>query len=199
MKNVEISTEERILASAEKVFTEKGYAASRMRGIAEEAGINAALLNYYFRSKERLFQEVLNRKAVQLCGILMPIFTDETSSLENKTRQIADVYIDLLLENPSLPLFVISEMKKNDFEFFNSFPLKELLNNSVIINQLKEANPNINPLQFLLNLLSMCVSPAIAKFVFSNFGLMNELEFEQFMEERKKLIPKWFNAIITTN
>jgi len=69
----------------------------------------------------------------------------------------------------------------------------------MIINQLKEANPNINPLQFLLNLLSMCIFPTIAKFVFSNFGLMNELEFEQFMEERKKLIPKWFNAIITTN
>ena len=55
----DISTEEKILISASKVFTEKGFSGTRTRDIAEEAGINLALLNYYFRSKEKLFEQVM--------------------------------------------------------------------------------------------------------------------------------------------
>ena len=53
------STEEKIKAAARKVFTRKGFAATRTRDISEEAGINLALLNYYFRSKEKLFDLVM--------------------------------------------------------------------------------------------------------------------------------------------
>ena len=54
----DLSTEQKIKNAARKVFTEKGYAATRTRDIAEAAGINLALLNYYFRSKQKLFEEV---------------------------------------------------------------------------------------------------------------------------------------------
>ncbi|MDR3272445.1 MAG: TetR/AcrR family transcriptional regulator [Flavobacteriaceae bacterium] len=194
MNEIGISTEEKIIFAAEKVFTEKGYAASRTRNIAEKAGINAALLNYYFRSKEKLFQKVMNRKALLLCENLLPIFTDENTSLKRKVEQIVDVYIDLLSENPNLPLFVIGEIQKNDFGFFNSFPLKEILGNSNIINQLKEIDSKINPLHFLMNLLSMCVFPFIAKPILTNFSLMNDTEFQTFVNQRKQLIPKWFEV-----
>ena len=54
-----ITTEEKIIRAADKIFTQKGYAATRTREIAEEAGTNLALLNYYFGSKEKLFRNVL--------------------------------------------------------------------------------------------------------------------------------------------
>ena len=60
-KEPNLSTEEKIKAAARKVFMEKGYGASRTRDIAEEAGINLALLNYYFRSKEKLFNEIIQK------------------------------------------------------------------------------------------------------------------------------------------
>ena len=53
---IEKSTEEKILAAAKKVFVLKGMAGARMQDIADEAGINKALLHYYFRSKEKLFE-----------------------------------------------------------------------------------------------------------------------------------------------
>ena len=70
MTEKEISTEEKILEAASKVFTEKGFAGTRTRDIAEHAGINLALLNYYFRSKEKLFEQVMKAKCqiIELSG-----------------------------------------------------------------------------------------------------------------------------------
>ena len=73
MEQNEVTTEDKILSAASKVFTEKGFAGTRTRDIAEEAGINLALLNYYFRSKEKLFQQVMKLKIVLLFGKILPI------------------------------------------------------------------------------------------------------------------------------
>ncbi|MGN6539204.1 MAG: TetR/AcrR family transcriptional regulator, partial [Ginsengibacter sp.] len=78
------STEEKIKEAARKVFMEKGFAATRTRDIAEESGINLALLNYYFRSKEKLFHEVMSEKIQQFFGVLFPIINDSSTKLETK-------------------------------------------------------------------------------------------------------------------
>ena len=70
----DISTEEKIRAAARKIFTQKGFAATRTRDIAEEAGINLALLNYYFRSKEKLFEQIMIEKVQYLCHTLVPLY-----------------------------------------------------------------------------------------------------------------------------
>ena len=106
-KKADISTEEKIKEAARKVFTQKGYAATRTRDIAEEAGINLALLNYYFRSKEKLFEIVILEKMQILLGKLGPALMDERTSLEQKVEQIAEHYIDALIANPDIPLFVL--------------------------------------------------------------------------------------------
>ena len=74
----EQTTEEKILEAASEVFTEKGFAGTRTRDIAEKAGINLALLNYYFRSKEKLFEQVMKIKVVLLFGKIFPILTQIT-------------------------------------------------------------------------------------------------------------------------
>src|SRR6476620_8054618 len=105
------NAEEKILAAARKVFLEKGFAATRTRDIAEEAGINLALLNYYFRSKEKLFQLVMIEKVQLMFGVLLPIINNGELELETKVERIVENYIKLLSENPDLPLFVLSELK----------------------------------------------------------------------------------------
>src|ERR1700712_323657 len=100
----DISTEEKIKEAARNIFTRKGYSATRTRDIAEEAGLNLALLNYYFRSKEKLFEIVMLEKMQKYFGVLAPVLNDASTSLENKVETIASKYIDLVIENPDLPL-----------------------------------------------------------------------------------------------
>src|SRR3954468_13817719 len=93
---VDSSTEEKIKNAARSVFHKKGFAATRTRDIAEAAGINLALLNYYFRSKEKLFNLIMMETFSGFIKSIIIIFNDETTSLENKVETIASAYIDLL-------------------------------------------------------------------------------------------------------
>src|SRR6187402_682594 len=90
------STEEKIKNAARTVFHKKGYAATRTRDIAEESGINLALLNYYFRSKEKLFELVMMEKLQKLFGSLAPVLNDTSLDIEAKITLIANNYIDML-------------------------------------------------------------------------------------------------------
>jgi AcrR family transcriptional regulator len=192
----ELTTEEKILLSASKVFTEKGFAGTRTRDIAEEAGINLALLNYYFRSKEKLFEQVMKVKMVLLFGQIVPILTNEKTNLEEKIDLVSNKYFEILSKNPNLPLFVLSEMQKKNSEVKSIISVNKIFKNSVILKQIKERKPELNPSHFLINFLSMTIFPFITKPVFNTFDLMNETEFQQFVEERKRLVPIWIKTLL---
>lgn len=195
-KKIDASTEEKIIEAARKVFTEKGYAATRTRDIAEEAGLNLALLNYYFRSKEKLFSLVMAEKIGQLFGVIAPIVNDDKTSLQEKIELIVPAYLNVLLQNPGLPLFVLSEIRNNPENFSNRVQAGKILTQSILVKQLLEKQPNVNPLQFILNLLGMCIFPFVTKPVFEASGLLNNASFNQLIEERKTLIVKWVNLML---
>src|SRR5690606_26669343 len=89
-KNLDTSTEEKIIKAASKVFTQKGYVATRTRDIAEEAGINLALLNYYFRSKEKLFQLIMAEKLQLLFSVILPIVNNDDLTLDEKIETLVE-------------------------------------------------------------------------------------------------------------
>ena len=192
----EQTTEEKILEAASEVFTEKGFSGTRTRDIAEKAGINLALLNYYFRSKEKLFEQVMKIKVVLLFGKIFPILSNEKTSLEEKIDLVSNKYFEILSKNPNLPLFVLSEMQKKNSEVKSIIPVNKIFKNSVILKQIKERKPELNPSHFLINFLSMTIFPFITKPVFNTFDLMNETEFQQFVEERKRLVPIWIKTLL---
>ncbi len=196
MSENEISTEDKILLAASEVFTEKGFAGARTRDIADEAGINLALLNYYFRSKEKLFDQVMKVKIVLLFGKIIPIISNEKTTIEEKIDLASEKYFEILSKNPNLPLFVISEIQKKNSDIKSILPVEKILMNSVIIQQIKEKNPELNPFHFLLNFLGMTVFPFLARPVFQNFHIMNDAEFQKFVEERKTLVPQWIKLIL---
>jgi len=196
MTEKELSTEEKILISASKVFTEKGFSGTRTRDIAEEAGINLALLNYYFRSKEKLFDQVMKAKIVLLFGQILPIITDEKTTLEEKIDLTTEKYINILSKNPNLPVFVISEIQKKNSELTSIIPIRKVFNNSSLIKQIKEKRPDLNPLHFLVTFLGMTIFPFVAKPVFNAFQIIKDDEFQQFIEERRKLIPVWVKTLL---
>lgn len=190
------STEEKIKEAARKVFTQKGYSATRTRDIAEAADINLALLNYYFRSKQKLFEIIMVEKMQKFFGVLMPVLYDQASSLESKIDFISANYVELILANPDLPFFILSEARNNPELIFKVAQKKDFLKNSVFIKQIREANPALNPYHILINLLAMCVFPFVMKPIFLKMTGMEERIFIQMMKERKSLIPKWVNGII---
>jgi len=103
-ENLDATTEEKIKEAARVVFHKKGFAATRTRDIAEEAGINLALLNYYFRSKGRLFEIIMLETVSGFIQTMALALNDEETTLEEKIRRIASAYIDLIGKEPDLPI-----------------------------------------------------------------------------------------------
>lgn len=194
----DLSTEEKIKEAARKVFTQKGYAATRTRDIAEEAGLNLALLNYYFRSKEKLFGLIMAEKMQQFFGFMVPVINDTTTTLQRKVEMIASGYASLLTENPDLPFFILSEIRSNPEYFMKITGKGNFLTKSVLINQIRDKAPGRNPFHFLINLLGMCVFPFIMNPVLQKMGAVDEKAFAKMIKERKTLIPAWIKTMLAS-
>lgn len=195
MPGLDKSTEEKIKEAARVVFTRKGFAATRTRDIAEEAGINLSLLNYYFRSKEKLFHQVIMEKVQQIFGVLFPILNNEALTLDEKIDRIVENYINLLSQNPDLPIFVFSELK-NHPQLFEGKVSVNLVGDSSFVRQLKERRPDINPVQFIVSLFGLTVFPFLAKPMMYATQMANDEVFGLLMEQRRTLVPKWIKAIL---
>ena len=198
------STEERIKEAARRVFTQKGYAATRTRDIAEESGLNLALINYYFRSKEKLFDIIIVEHLQLFIHNVMGIVNDPKTTLQEKVETLISHYIDMLIKNPHIPIFVLNEINTNPEKLIEKLGFEKMQReNLYIVKQWKELavarkKPAINPIHIVMNVLSMTIFPFIASPLLRNRTGMSLEEFNKLMEERKKLIPIWINAIINS-
>lgn len=194
------STEEKIKEAARKVFTQKGYAATRTRDIAEESGLNLALINYYFRSKEKLFDLIMTEEIGGFAGRVIAIINNEQTSFYEKVAAIADNYIDFLIDHPGVPLFIINTMNNDPEQFFSKIGLQDHKKPPVIIMQLMEIlmkeKKDVHPMSIMINLMGMVVFPFLATPIAQKIIQMNKEELIVNMEQRKKLIPIWMKAII---
>ena len=196
-----MTTEERIKAAARKVFHQKGYAGTRTRDIAEEAGINHAMVNYYFRSKEKLFGIVMLETMTFFFKGVSTILNNENTSLEEKIEQVVANYIDLLLEEPELPTFMFNEVRTNPEPFVANTPILQALEHSVLALQYAEAvaqgritEPNL--IHTVLNVISLVIFPFIAQPIFTALSRTDKEAYKALMLERKKLIPQWIKAML---
>ncbi len=193
------STEEKIKNAARIVFHKKGFAATRTRDIAEEAGINLALLNYYFRSKEKLFDIVMFETMQHFFKSIAVVVNNEQTSLATKIDVIVANYIDMLITNPNIPLFLLNELKMQPDELVKKMGMREVLMNSNFIKQFQQGVKDgkitpIHPLHFFVNIISITVFPFVASPIIKGLGDLSQQQFEALMQERKTLIPKWINA-----
>ena len=154
--NKELSSEEKIIEAARKLSTQKGFAATKTRDIAEEADSKLALLNYYFRCKQNLFQIFIEKEFEELFGIITPILSNKEISLEEKIETLVSSYTKLLLGNPDLPFFVLSEIKGNDFIAKRVKQNAEILSQPIIENQLREGGYRVSAFNFIMNVQSLC-------------------------------------------
>ncbi|MBK7097531.1 MAG: TetR/AcrR family transcriptional regulator [Sphingobacteriales bacterium] len=192
----DLSTEQKIKDAAAIVFQKKGFAATRTRDIAEEAGLNLALINYYYRSKKNLFDIIMEEKLSTFFRTFIPFILSEGKTPEEKIKRISKDYISLLLENPDLPLFVLNAIHTNPEHFTKIVYGAEQIQHSPLVAQLKKLNPKAKFEQFFLNIMALCVFPFIMKPAISHLSDILSKDFENLMKERIEMIPKWMDAMI---
>ncbi len=196
------STEEKIKEAARRVFTKKGYAATRTRDIAEESGFNLALINYYFRSKEKLFDIIMLEHLQIFIHSVMGIVNDPETTLQEKMEILISHYIDMLIKNPDIPLFVLSEINANPVKLISKLGFNKVQHGNIyLVKQWKELAATqkqllINPIHIIMNVLSLTIFPFISSPLLRNRTGMSLEAFNKLMEERKKLIPVWINVMI---
>lgn len=200
-KALDTTTEAKIKNAARVVFHKKGFAATRTRDIAEEADINLALLNYYFRSKEKLFEIIMFETLFGFMQNLVMVMNDEKSTLEKKVELTASNYIDLIIKEPNIPIFMLSEIRSRPDNLLEKLPVKQLIMNSAFFKQHQKAVADgkiiePNPLHFLMNLIGLVVFPFIGQPLLQGIGGLNDTQFNKLMQERKKLIPVWVKAMM---
>jgi AcrR family transcriptional regulator len=190
------STEQKIKDAAQKVFVRQGYAGTTTREIADEAGINNALLNYYFRSKEKLFDIVMQEQVATLFGKIYPIVNNEATTLEQKIGAIIDYYTEVLLAQPGLMLFVLSEMHNQPERIANHMEANQGMMHSVIARQFKEVKPDVHPMQLIMTVMGMVLFPFMGRGVFQRTSGLEDKAFENILKERKKILPVLIQAML---
>lgn len=191
-------TEKAILDAARRVFTQRGFDGARMDEIAKAAGINRALLHYYFRSKDKLFDLVFAQRAREFFLGLVGIISGP-GNLEEKIRAIVAHDIDMIRSQPDLPIFIMQELTQhpgrlvrmaaesgaNPSHMMKAFRLvvKEAIDK-------KQIRP-IDAGQLLINVMSLCVYPFIAKPMVKAVLELDDKQFEKMILKRKQEIVEF--------
>ena len=200
MSSKDKNTEKKILNAAKEVFTIKGLEGSRMQEIADTAGINKSLLYYYYRTKENLFDAVFKDAFFSIIPRITKMF-DMDLTLLTKIEIFVNDYIDMIVLNPYLPDFIFHEANRDPEKiilFLKSAGLNPMIVLEIFNEEIKKGNIKpIDPKQLIINIVSMCIFPFVAKPVMKGlFFNNNEKEFKIFIEERKKQVTEFIiNAI----
>ena len=193
MELKQTNTEQAILEAAEKIFIQKGYAETRTTEIAEAAGVNHAMLHYYFRKKEALFEQIFQKKATQMLDFFVQAFDSDLPFFE-KLKFGIETHFDFIAREPLLPFFVLREIIQNNerkqivyqkmapvaFEMFKrvSALVKEEIRKGTI-------RP-IRAQDLFLNIVSLNVFSFVAlQLLFDETDHPQSENLKQFLEERK--------------
>lgn len=196
----ENKTKLKIKEAAQNLFIAKGLNGTTSRDIAEASGVNLALINYHFQSKENLFRIIMLETFQKFIGGIAVILNNPETTFEYKIENFVSSYIDLLIQEQHLPNFIIGEIRKSPDGFLEKNQFSKIMMESVFIKQLMERNmkngaPPVHPLHYIMNLMSLTVMPFVARPMIQNVGSMSPDAFNELMEERKKLIPQWIQMI----
>lgn len=189
------TTEQKILLAAKKVFTRDGMAGARMQDIADEAGMNKALLHYYFRNKEKLFETIFQEATMEFLPRVNAIFAADMP-LFDKIRTFCREYISQVIKTPYVPMFLLSEMNKQPGPFLKKMWGNQKPDIAALAMQVQEevAKGNIkpiHPLHLVMNMFGMCVFPFLSKPMMHFMTGMNDAAFYELMEQRKTIVPEF--------
>jgi AcrR family transcriptional regulator len=187
-------TRERILDAAHAVFLRKGTASSRTQEIAAEAGVNKALVHYYFGTKAALADAIFEREMAALTPLIFGILADENRSIEQKVRDIVRVQIEFHSARPYLAGYMISEMHAEPERVAAMVAKRGSPPRDVLRRQIQEGVKagTLRPIsaeQFIVNLMGLLIFPFALRPGLSVLLNLDPTSWAAFMEERKRLLP----------
>jgi AcrR family transcriptional regulator len=201
-------TEKRILDAAKMVFVRRGTAGARMQDIAEEAGVNQALLHYYFRSKEKLSEAVFRDTAGRMFPALIQIVGSD-KSLTEKIDLIVDTYLTQMTQTPFLPGYILSELHHHPERMHQLLgqiaggelttltrPALDKLEKQITSEARAGRIRRMNAAQFFVNLVSLCIFPFAARPMINAALGFNDDDFAKFIEQRRKDLPIYIRSAI---
>lgn len=193
------------MAAARQVFLQKGLAGARMQDIADAAGINKALLHYYFRSKEKLFEVIFREAIGKLMPLVHEIFNHNGRHFFDKVRALVHAYVGMAIENPYLPMFVLNEMHSNPEDFMmrvyftpNELPFKKIL---ASIQQAVDEGiiAPMEPVQLLMHILSLSLFPFVARPMFQRVMELSDERYQQLLQQRQTEVAEFVIRAIQIN
>ncbi len=188
--------ESKIIDSATKIFIRKGKKGASMQDIAEEANINRTLLNYYFRSKDKLFDAVFEKVFAGMLPVLAGIM-NSNDDIFVKFENFFDSYTELLIENPMAPLFILHEITTNPELMINAVKDKGI-NPTQTIDQIKKEMERgkikkMDPRALLVNLLALIIFPFAGRPLIEGIMFQGDKEaFDSFLVERRSTTKEFF-------
>jgi AcrR family transcriptional regulator len=204
----DLQTEQRILDAARTVFIKHGTAGARMQEIAQEAGVNQALLHYYFRSKERLAQAVFQQMAARLFPALVQTLGGD-APIDEKIDRLVEIYLENLSHNPFLPGYLLSELHHHPERVSHLLALAGGGDPSQVMGPiLRKLGQQIDdavragtmrpvaPEQLVANIISLCIFPFAARPMISAVFSMDDAGFSRFIDQRRTALPAFIrNAL----
>ncbi len=188
------NTEQKIFDAATELFLEKGVDRTSVREIATKAGINLALMNYYFRSKENLFHTIFTRLVQKNSEELIRIL-DSDLPLNDKIRQYVGVYIDMLSDNPLLVSFVMAILHRSRERITEMKVISSLYATDQFTHQLLDEGKKGNirrtdPTQFFVDMLSLIAFPFAIRTLVMDKNNFSDEDFQEFIRIRKERVPE---------
>lgn len=186
------NTEQLILETAESLFLDKGFAMTSTTEIAKAVGCNQALVHYYFRSKEKLFHAIFEKKVKLVVSTFFQT-NDENISFEEKLKNVIEAHFEIIRANPKVPFLIFNELTTNP-KRVQSLAKESGLLDSVLpkLNEELQAEIKkgtirpINPLDLLFSIVSLNVILFLSKPLFESIVSNSSEEFEKIVESRKK-------------
>lgn len=192
----DLTTEVKIREAAKRVFMAKGFDGCSTREIAKEAGMNVALVNYYFRSKGQLFQLIFRAALEDFMLSMTEVFSTDGLSLEDKLRIFIEREFDFLANHPELPGFVIMEMSRCDGDpQANLDWMHEQVVSTGIFQEVAKAQEEgilreIDLCSIALILLSNCHYPFLGKNIIQSALQVSEEVYNQQLVQHKKIVSE---------
>ncbi|MCK5050262.1 MAG: TetR/AcrR family transcriptional regulator [Candidatus Cloacimonetes bacterium] len=192
-----LKTKDKILTVATEIFYNKGFNGARMQEIANLANVNKAALHYYFSSKQELFEVVLLNSFKNLFISFDKVVNSNMPIIE-KIDVIIEKYLDFIKTNTQNIKFILNEIENN-----LAFIQKNMETNSMkvkffdeIFEELhlemeKGTIKKINPNHLLINIISMCIFPFIAKPLIMEITQFSQEEIQHFFDEQENFIKKF--------
>jgi TetR/AcrR family transcriptional regulator len=188
------STEEKIKAAAKKVFMTKGFDGCSVRDIAKEVGSNVALLNYYFRSKEKLFELIFEGAMSDFLQSMIAVFSSDLS-LKEKVEQLIDKEFSFFMEHPELPMFILQSLHQNKTNAPMPSQFLEPIANTGIFEQFEQAKANgeirdVSIRNVTMLLMSNVHYPFMSKNLTKQFHGISTDQFEEDLKKHKEIVKE---------